>query len=103
MIRRRPLTARMKLTIAAARRRAADDSSGRPTERDGHKSWDQVVGLGFGIACEHERAVVRCRNMNIDHLHGGELLDRAARAEAGRKSMQAPSSTLRGFLARIER
>jgi hypothetical protein len=45
-------------------------------------------GLGMGVAGEPDLATVGGRQMNIDHLNGGELFERAARSEPGRQSMK---------------
>ena len=36
------------------------------------------LGLWLGVSGEHDLAAVGCRQMNIDHLDGSELLKRAA-------------------------
>ena len=45
--------------------------------------------LGLGVAGQQELAPVGRRQMDIDHLDGGELLERAARGQSGRQGMQA--------------
>ena len=48
------------------------------------------LGFGLGIAGEQQLAAVGGRQVNIDHLHGGELLQHAARRQPGRQRVQAP-------------
>ena len=48
------------------------------------------LGFGLGIAGEQQLAAVGCRQVNIDHLHGGELLQHAARRQSRRQRVQAP-------------
>ena len=52
---------------------------------------DQELQLGFrlGVAGEDELPTVRGREMNIDHLDGGKLLDSTACGQPGRQRMQA--------------
>ena len=45
----------------------------------------------FGIAGQQQLAAVGRRDMQIDHLHGGELFDGAARGQTGRQGMQPPA------------
>ena len=47
------------------------------------------LGFGLGIAGESELAAVGNRQVQIDHLHGGELLDDAARREARCQGVKA--------------
>ena len=47
-------------------------------------------GFGLGIAGEQQLAAVGGRQVHVDHLHGGELLQHAARRQPGRQRMQAP-------------
>ena len=47
------------------------------------------LGLGFGVAREDDLTPVGGRQMDIDHLHGGELCQRAAGGEAGSEAVQA--------------
>ena len=44
--------------------------------------------FGMGIAREQDLAPVCCRQMDIDHLDGGELFKRAARGQPGRQRME---------------
>ena len=39
--------------------------------------------LGLGVAGELDLAAVRGGNVDVDHLHGGELLEHAARRQPG--------------------
>ena len=48
------------------------------------------LGFGLGIAGEQQLAAVGGRQVHIDHLHGGELFQHAARRQPGRQRMQAP-------------
>ena len=48
------------------------------------------LGFGFGIAGEHQLAAVGGREVRVDHLHSGELLQHTARRQPGRQRMQAP-------------
>ena len=47
-------------------------------------------GLGLGVAGQQQFAAVGGRDMEIDHLHGGELFDDATRRQAGGQRMQPP-------------
>ena len=51
------------------------------------------LGFGLGIAGEQQLAAVGGRQVHVDHLHGGELLEHAARRQPGRQSMQAPGKS----------
>lgn len=46
--------------------------------------------LGLSVAGEHKFPAVGGRDVYIDHLHGGEFLQHAARGEAGRQGVQPP-------------
>ena len=48
------------------------------------------LGFGLGIAGEQQLAAVGGRQVDIDHLHSGELLQHTARRQPGRQRMQAP-------------
>src|SRR3984893_4571178 len=48
------------------------------------------LGFGLGIAGEAQLAAVGCREVHVDHLHSGELLQHTARRQPGRQRMQAP-------------
>ena len=48
------------------------------------------LGFGLGIAGEHQLAAVGGRQVHVDHLHGGELLQHTARRQPWRQRMQAP-------------
>jgi len=52
---------------------------------------DQKLEFGFGVSVtgEPDLAPVGGRQMNIDHLDGGELFQRTARGQPGRQSMKA--------------
>ena len=52
---------------------------------------EREFGLRFGIAGQQQLAAVGRRDMQIDHLHGGELFDGAARGQTGRQGMQPPA------------
>ena len=50
--------------------------------------------LGLGISGQHQFPPVGRRQMDVDHLHRGEFLQRAARGQPGREPMQpGPSRT----------
>jgi hypothetical protein len=51
---------------------------------------DEQLQLGFrlGVAGEHELASVSGREMDVDHLDGGELLKSAARGQPRRQGVQ---------------
>ena len=72
------------------RRRGGGDFGGRLGRQDQVHSVDEEaqVGLGVGGAGEDNLAPVGCGQMDIDHLHGGELCQRASGAEAGSEAMQ---------------
>jgi hypothetical protein len=44
--------------------------------------------LGLGISGRHQFPPVGRRQMDVDHLHGGEFLQRAARGQPGREPMK---------------
>ena len=46
------------------------------------------IRLGFGVAGENEFASVGGRQMDVDHLQGGEFLQGAARCEAWGEAVQ---------------
>ena len=52
----------------------------------------QEVELGFrlGITSEQQLAAVGGRQVHVDHLHGGKLLQHAARRQPRRQRIQAP-------------
>jgi hypothetical protein len=45
-------------------------------------------GFGVGIAREPDLTPVRCRQMNVDHLDGGELVEHAARSQPWRQTLE---------------
>jgi hypothetical protein len=45
--------------------------------------------LGLGVAGQHQLTPVGRRQMDVDHLHGGELFQRTARAQPGCEGMKA--------------
>ena len=47
------------------------------------------LGLRLGVAGEDQLAAVGGRDVHIDHLHGGELLDHAARRQPRRQGVQS--------------
>ena len=47
------------------------------------------VGFEFGEEGEDDLAAVGCQQMHVDHLHGGELRQRAARPETRGEAVQA--------------
>lgn len=55
-------------------------------------AFEQQVELGFrlSVAGQLQFTSVCGRDVHVDHLHGGELLERAARGQAGCERMQAP-------------
>jgi len=52
---------------------------------------DQEFGLwlGLGVSGEPDLAAVGGRQMNVDHLDGGELFERVTRGSAGWEGVQA--------------
>jgi hypothetical protein len=52
---------------------------------------EREFGLRFGIEGQQQLAAVGCRDMQIDHLHGGELFDGAARRQPRRQRVQPPA------------
>src|SRR5258708_19974683 len=46
-------------------------------------------GISVGMAREPDLTPVRCRQMNVDHLHGSELVECAARRQPGRQSVKS--------------
>ena len=48
------------------------------------------LGFGLGIAGEQQLAAVGGRQVHVDHLHRGKLLQHAARREPRRQRVQAP-------------
>ena len=44
---------------------------------------ESELGLGLGVAGQADLAAVGGRDVDVDHLHGGELLEGAARGEPG--------------------
>ena len=48
------------------------------------------LGFGLGVAGEQQLAAVGGRHVHVDHLHGGELLQHAARRQPRRQGVQAP-------------
>jgi hypothetical protein len=49
---------------------------------------DFLLRLGLGVATEDEVASIGGRQMHIDHLDGGEVLQRRAGRESGRQGAQ---------------
>ena len=47
------------------------------------------LGLRLGVAGEQEFASIGCRDVDVDHLDGGELLEHAARGQPRRQRIQA--------------
>ncbi len=47
-----------------------------------------LVGVEFGMAAEHERAAVGGGEVNVEHLHGGELVQDGPRREAVRQRLE---------------
>src|SRR6202045_1745145 len=52
---------------------------------------ERELGFWFGVAGQQQLSAVGRRDMQINHLHGGELFDGAARREARRQGMEAPA------------
>ena len=52
---------------------------------------EREFGFWFGVAGQQQLSAVGRRDMQINHLHGGELFDGAARREARRQGMEAPA------------
>ena len=48
------------------------------------------LGLRLGVAREHEFAAVGGWDVDVDHLHGGEFVEHAARREARRQGGKPP-------------
>jgi hypothetical protein len=46
------------------------------------------LGLGLGVAGEHDLASVGRRQMDVDHLDGGKLFQRAARGQSRRERVE---------------
>ena len=67
------------------------DFWGRLGRQDELHLFEQELQLGFrlGIAGEAEFASVSGRQVDVDHLDGGELLERAARGEPRRQGVEA--------------
>ena len=49
------------------------------------------LGLRFGVAGQRDDAGIGGGDLHVDHLHGGELFQDAARGEARRQGAQAPA------------
>jgi hypothetical protein len=45
--------------------------------------------LGMGVSGEPDLTPIGGRQMDIDHLYGGELVEHAARGQPGREGMKA--------------
>ena len=84
-------------------RRSALQRGGRRGGADGDFGWwlggqiqlqflqqEAELGFGLGVAGEYQLAAVGGRQVHVDHLHGGELIEHAARRQPGRQRMQAP-------------
>src|ERR1700680_1997008 len=52
---------------------------------------EREFGFWFGVAGQQQLSAVGRRDMQINHLHGAELFDGAARHEARRQGMEAPA------------
>ena len=67
------------------------DPGRRLRRQSEHQPVDQELQLGFwmGVTGETNLASVSGRQMDIDHLNGSELFQRAARGQPGRQSMKA--------------
>ncbi len=50
---------------------------------------ERELGFRLGVAGQQQFAAVGRRDMQVDHLHGGELFDDAARRQAWRQGVQA--------------
>ena len=50
---------------------------------------EREFGFWFGVAGQQQLAPVGCRQMNIDHLDGGEFLESAPRGQSWCPCMQA--------------
>ena len=71
--------------------------------RGDYRSWlggqgelelvEQQYEFGFrlSVAGEQQFAAIGGRHVEVDHLHGGELLDGAPWRQAGRQGLQSPS------------
>jgi len=57
-----------------------------------------LIFIGFGMSGQDQFASIRCRQMHIDHLHQGKLLQHCS----GRQSMsQGTTALLQGDLQAI--
>ena len=54
-------------------------------------------GLRLGLAGQQQLSAVSGGNVQVDHLHGGELFDGAARRQAGGQRME-PAAVAARFL-----
>ncbi len=82
--RRSPLHGGFCLAIGL---RASGDSR-RRLRRQGEAELleqDFLVGVGLGVAAQDQGAAVGGREVHVEHLHGGELVEHRARREAGRQ------------------
>ena len=50
------------------------------------------LGLGLGVAGEHDLASVGRRQMDVDPLDGGKLFQRAARGQSRRERVEPAAS-----------
>jgi len=48
------------------------------------------LGFGLGVAGEHQLAAIGGRQVHVDHLHSGKLLQDTARRQSRCQRMQAP-------------
>ena len=46
------------------------------------------LGFGLGVAGQDDLAFIGCRQMDVDHLDGGELFQRTARGQSWREGVQ---------------
>ena len=69
-------------------------SSGDPRSRlDGQVEIELLqeellIGIEFGVAAEDQRAAVRCREVDIEHLDSSEFVEDSPRSEAARQRSQ---------------
>ena len=47
-----------------------------------------LVGGEFGVTAEDQAAAVGSREMHVEHLDGGELVEHGPRGEAGRQRLE---------------
>src|SRR6202047_1322636 len=48
-----------------------------------------LVGIEFGVAAQDQGAAIRCREADVEHLDGGELVEHGPWREAGGEWLEA--------------